>query len=585
MGIKRKSENAEKSVKLQKFDLSDDDEVPMECERTAIISAIYAGNLALVKNLVQDDGADVDETPKSGISPLYAATICCDCNLEIIQFLIHNRADVDEPSGPNDYTPLFSAANNGHLGAVKILLEYGANINRYDNEEEWTPLYVAIFSGHLEIVKFLIENGADVNGGKWKPLHAVIENGVRKFTSQHKDIINLLVSKGADLSASCTPHDESPLQVAVQQGRLDQIRHLISIGADPNNLNSNNETILRLAVDYLKLDIVIWVLKHAVKNNINVNKKDNNGKSALDIAYESYYDQDSVWYKNLDLVKIITLLLSYGANPESHSRFDKRRVPLHVAVQYNHLGLVKLLLKKGLEDTNVIEKGRSALHIAVTNRNFEIVKLLLRYGADVNEICHGRQTLVIASSYGDLEIVKLLVDHDAVINLIGDSDSYQKKIALHVAAENGHLEVVKFLLEKDAQVDIQTCTGSTPLHLAVENGHLDIVKLILDKNSPSLSFLKNYYGYNLLQLCRDVKMAKILIENDFRFQVQLFSSLGKSAFNMMWTPGIHYLYSNKSRAMAKYTLVLFSKSIPLPKTAVFVIIAYVLIGQRELNNK
>jgi ankyrin repeat protein len=58
-------------------------------------------------------------------------------------------------------TPLWEAANQGELGAVRLLLGLGADINLADNFIGVTPLMVATFKKHEEVVKWLVKAGAD----------------------------------------------------------------------------------------------------------------------------------------------------------------------------------------------------------------------------------------------------------------------------------------------------------------------------------------------------------------------------------------------------------------------------------------
>ncbi|KAF2818089.1 ankyrin, partial [Ophiobolus disseminans] len=50
------------------------------------------------------------------------------------------------------WTPLFLAADSGHLEVVKLLLEKGADFTVPTNDG-WTPLHVASYKGHLDVIK------------------------------------------------------------------------------------------------------------------------------------------------------------------------------------------------------------------------------------------------------------------------------------------------------------------------------------------------------------------------------------------------------------------------------------------------
>jgi len=90
---------------------------------------------------------------------------------------------------------IHTAAMNGNLAGVQAELDKGVDVNkRYGG---MTPLHFAVAVGHKEIAELLITKGADVNAkGEWDrtPLHAAATNG-------KKEVAELLIAKGADVNA------------------------------------------------------------------------------------------------------------------------------------------------------------------------------------------------------------------------------------------------------------------------------------------------------------------------------------------------------------------------------------------------
>jgi ankyrin repeat protein len=56
-------------------------------------------------------------------------------------------------------SPLFSAAQGGHLNVVKLLVKKGANIHQ-DSDQGVNPLHKAALEGHQEVVDYLMSKGA-----------------------------------------------------------------------------------------------------------------------------------------------------------------------------------------------------------------------------------------------------------------------------------------------------------------------------------------------------------------------------------------------------------------------------------------
>lgn len=59
------------------------------------------------------------------------------------------------------YAPLYGAAMQGQVDAVRLLLDNNANIDRMENFGQ-TPLKVAVFYNRKEVVKLLIDRGVNV---------------------------------------------------------------------------------------------------------------------------------------------------------------------------------------------------------------------------------------------------------------------------------------------------------------------------------------------------------------------------------------------------------------------------------------
>ena len=65
---------------------------------------------------------------------------------------------------------------------ITILIAYLKTFTKqgWKDNDEWTPLHLAARYGHKEIVEYLVEKGADVNAKDkegWTPLHFAAQEG------------------------------------------------------------------------------------------------------------------------------------------------------------------------------------------------------------------------------------------------------------------------------------------------------------------------------------------------------------------------------------------------------------------------
>ncbi|KAH9279482.1 Protein fem-1 -like protein C [Echinococcus granulosus] len=157
---------------------------PTSSGQTALISACRNGKPDIVRYLVDDCGADMEQVGTvhfdgeavEGVTPLWCAAAAN--YLEIVQFLVDRGADVNRTTITNS-TALRAACFDGHEEVVRYLVEQGANVET-PNRHEHTCLMIACFRGHENIVKYLLSRGARVNRRSAKgntALHDCAESG------------------------------------------------------------------------------------------------------------------------------------------------------------------------------------------------------------------------------------------------------------------------------------------------------------------------------------------------------------------------------------------------------------------------
>jgi cytohesin len=85
--------------------------------------------------------------------------------------------------------------------------------------------------------------------------------------------------------------------------------------------------------------------------------------------------------------------------------------------------------------------------------------------------------LWLAAHKGNIKAVK---QHLAAGTDVSAEDGFTP---LHFAAQQGHKEVVELLIGKGADVNLKRRGGKTPLHLAAQNGHKDVTELLIAKGA------------------------------------------------------------------------------------------------------
>ena len=421
--------------------------------RTVLSQAMGQGHTQ-VAELLRQHGAT--ET-------LHEAVASAD--IDEVKRLISEGHDVNSRDNKGQ-TPLHFAANRGQKEILEVLLANGADIEARDGRWHNTALLNASVRGRKEVVELLLEKGANIeakdgNGGT--PLNLTSGYG----TSVHTDVIQLLLDRGADIESRGNV-DCTPLQTAVAVGRKEVAELLLAHGAKLNVSSRYFGTPAHHAMKDNHRDVVRWAISKGI--NIppmhqaayfgEINEVRDLLSKGADVNHKDLAKFTAMHCAVLGRNKeIVQLLIDRGADLEARSCGDT--TPLFFACRGGYLDIVKLLLDNGADvngrgwrkmnwGPGLIDNW-SNLHIASFKGHIDVVEHLLGKGADIHAKCtwvdEGLTQLHLAAKEGRVDVVKVLLAKGADASL----RSKQDRTALDFAKEKNHTEVIQLLQKHSAK--------------------------------------------------------------------------------------------------------------------------------------
>ncbi|KAJ4988027.1 hypothetical protein SVAN01_06439 [Stagonosporopsis vannaccii] len=375
----------------------------------------------------------------------------------VYMLLQNDRVNIDTYflDGGDEQTPLFIAAEAGHVGVVETLLNYGAEPSAVD-KKGWTPLTIAAHKGHCKVVELLIDNGVavDEQGGNYDTAL-----GAAAWAGEN-EMIELLLTRGADINKPVQKIG-CVLGAALWENKDGTADLLLGKGADIHTEGGHFNNPLGVAAYKGNKQMVERLLTEGA----NMHAKGEFFANALGAAASGGYKD------------VVDLLLERGAS--IHQQGGRYGHALGAAANDGQYNLVELFLEMGADVSIAGDTGRTALHLAAFEDQIQVARLLVERNADLNaQSDTGETPLMEASKQGHSAVVELLLERGADVAAV-DKDGWT---SLSFAASNGHEDVATMLLEKKAEM-CSACDGSTPLSLAVGQGHSAVVELLLERGA------------------------------------------------------------------------------------------------------
>lgn len=420
---------------------------------TALQWAVHRDDAELV-DLLLAAGADVKAANRYGVAPVMLAAE--NGNAVILEKLLKAGADANAAM-PGGETVLMTAARNGRAGAVKSLLVHGAKVNARDEKGENALMWAAA-RNNADTIRMLVEFGGDI-----------------KIRTQREGA----GGRGSTFMAAA-PTGFSPFLFAVRAGAIDAAKALLEAGANVNDLLSDGQSALIVAIANAHWELANILLDKGADPNLS-----GAGWNALHQAVRErrpnlgFGTPGPIPSGKIDSIDVIKKMIAKGV--DVNARMTKNGMKDGQRNRLNRLGATAFLLAAKVTDVEAMRVLAAAGANPLTTNADGTTPLMVAAGLKIWNPGEDGGSLMGQESEV-LDAVKLCVELGNDVNAV-NSD---KETALHGAAYRGVNPVVQFLVDKGAKLDAKDIRGWTPLLIANGIDYSDFYKV----QTATAEFLK-----------------------------------------------------------------------------------------------
>ena len=308
----------------------------------------------------------------------------------------------------DDVFAMFVAARDGDISAVKRLVS-GAGALATVEYNYTPPIHFAVREGHREIVEFLLDRGADIAYRSYPFQESLLTFAQDRGLEAVADLLQRRLSRRFTLAAGTGT-------ILAAAGRGDLAAVEAELAREPDLARVSNET-------------GDTPLHHAAKNGH---------------------------------LEIVHALLAAGANVDAIRGDDGYR-PVHCALMPNWFFQVELGRREEIAELLLSRGARYTIFIAALRRDVRFVTEALardRSLANFEDTCHHR-VLSAAVRRGDAAMTRQLLDHGADPNL--PEQGAPRGLSLWIAVNDRRRDLVEMLLAHGADPNGEVDSCATPM--------------------------------------------------------------------------------------------------------------------------
>lgn len=287
--------------------------------------------------------------------------------------------------------------------------------------------------------------------------------------------------------------DANALFTAIEKEDVSAVTAALDAGSDVNSVNDTGASALFAAVQKQSYEISrTLVSRGAAVDYVN---EQNIGATPLmmAVAYDRLPIVNMLIENGADVNLIdangdpaINWAAYYGYTSQAErllragARVDRvgHGNPREIAMRRGHQPFVDLMARAA--DIKLPSPDVALLVDAIKAESLEGIEDALAVGASANAVdFSGRPVLALAARTGNINIVNLLIGSGADVDAV-DEIGFS---ALMEAARDGKIEVAKQLIAKGADVNRRAKENAlflTPMHMAALSGNADMVQLLAD---------------------------------------------------------------------------------------------------------